>query len=46
MSCRCAVTEYVRTVEPLLRQGATIELDGRRPLSELADTVERLIAAS
>ena len=32
-------------VEPLLRRGATLELDGRRPTEELADTVERLLTA-
>ncbi|WP_123607444.1 AAA family ATPase [Micromonospora sp. Llam0] len=36
------IAEYVRTVEPLLRRGATIELDGRRTISELADAVENL----
>jgi shikimate kinase len=35
---------YVRTVEPLLRETATLTLDGRRPVSELADIIE-LIAA-
>jgi hypothetical protein len=33
-------------VEPLLRRGATAELDGRRPTEELADIVERLLAAT
>lgn len=32
----------VREFEPLLRRGATVELDARRPVSELADEVERL----
>jgi shikimate kinase len=27
-------------VEPLLRRGATLELDGRRPVEELADVLE------
>jgi shikimate kinase len=36
----------VLDVEPLLRQGATLELDGRRPVSELADTIEHLMASS
>ena len=35
---------YVETVEPLLRQGASVELDGRRPISELADLIEDLAA--
>jgi hypothetical protein len=34
---------YVQTVEPLLRRGATVELDGRRPVIELADAIERLV---
>jgi hypothetical protein len=29
----------------LLRRGATVELDGRRPVSELADAVEELLRA-
>ena len=33
-------------VEPLLRRGATVEFDGRRPVAELADIVEQLLAAS
>lgn len=40
------IVEYVETVEPLLRRSATLELDGQRPLAELADTVERLLAGS
>ncbi|GAA2174853.1 AAA family ATPase [Arthrobacter parietis] len=40
------IRQQVLDVEPLLRQGATLELDGRRPVSELADAVERLIVAS
>jgi shikimate kinase len=34
------IEHYLATVEPLLRQGASVELDGRRPTSELADLVE------
>lgn len=41
-----AIREYVLDVEPLLRNGATLELDGRRPIPKLADEVERLILAS
>ncbi|MEV5447780.1 ATP-binding protein, partial [Streptomyces sp. NPDC052644] len=37
------IAHYVRTVEPLLRRGATIEIDGRRSVSELADTIEVLV---
>jgi shikimate kinase len=41
---RADIAHYVRTVEPLLRRGATLELDGRRPVAELADAIERLIS--
>lgn len=34
---------YVTEVEPLLRRGASIELDGRRSIAELADTIEGLM---
>jgi shikimate kinase len=37
------IARYVREVEPLLRRGATVTLDGRRPVGELADTVEQLL---
>jgi shikimate kinase len=37
------IEEYTRTVEPLLRAGATLELDGRRPPAELADVIEGLV---
>ena len=36
------ILRYVETVEPLLRAGATLELDGRRPIAELADVLEGL----
>ncbi|MGI8682334.1 MAG: hypothetical protein ACR2JO_09475, partial [Mycobacteriales bacterium] len=36
------ILKYLRTVEPLLRRGATLELDGRRPVTELADVIEGL----
>ncbi|MFY1697842.1 MULTISPECIES: AAA family ATPase [unclassified Solwaraspora] len=42
---RAEIAEYVRTVEPRLRRGATTELDGRRDVSELADTLEELVRA-
>jgi shikimate kinase len=32
---RVEIAHYVETIEPLLRRGATVELDGRRPVSEL-----------
>jgi shikimate kinase len=37
------IATYVQTVEPLLRRGATLELDSRQPVHDLADTVESLI---
>jgi shikimate kinase len=38
------VGRSVETVEPLLRRGATVGLDGQRPVAELADAVERLVS--
>lgn len=38
-----AIRQQVLNVEPLLRGSATLELDGRRPVPELADQIERLI---
>jgi shikimate kinase len=43
---RTEIERYVAEIEPLLRRGATVELDGRRPVGELADTVEKLLAAT
>ena len=40
------IERYVREVEPLLERGATVRLDGRRPVSELADAVEQLLTAT
>jgi shikimate kinase len=40
---RDEIERYVSTVEPLLRRGATLELDGQRPPSELADAIEALV---
>jgi shikimate kinase len=40
------IERYVDEVEPLLRRGATLELDGRRPVAELADIVEQLLTAT
>lgn len=36
------IREYVDEVEPLLRRGATLELDGRLPITKLADLIEAL----
>jgi hypothetical protein len=40
---RAEIAGYLQTVEPLIRRGATLQLDGRRPISELADAIERLV---
>lgn len=40
---RAEITRYVQEVEPLLRRGATLELDARRPTTALADAVEALL---
>ncbi len=37
------IAQYVDTVEPLLRRGATLELDAQRPATDLADVVEDLM---
>jgi shikimate kinase len=42
-SDRDEIAGYIQTVEPLLRRGATHELDGQRPASELADEIEALL---
>jgi shikimate kinase len=41
---RAEIVGYVATVEPMLRRGATLELDGRRQPAELADIIESLVA--
>ena len=38
------IRRYAREVEPLLRRGATLELDGRLPVSRLADAIEGLVS--
>lgn len=43
---RAEIAHYIRTVEPFLRRGATVELDGQRPVGELADAIERLVSTS
>lgn len=43
---RAEIEHYAMTIEPLLRQGASIELDGERPVIELADDIERLAIRS
>ena len=37
------IAHYLRTVEPLLREGATLELDGRDDLETLVDAVAALL---
>jgi shikimate kinase len=39
---RAEIERHLVEVEPLLRRGATLELDGRRPPAELADAVGKL----
>ena len=41
---RAEIVRYVADVEPLLRAGAGVELDGRLPVEVLADRVEALMA--
>lgn len=36
------IRRYTRDIEPLLRRTATVELDGRLPVTDLADAVEAL----
>lgn len=38
------IRRYTAEVEPLLRRSATHELDGQRPVAELADEVARLVS--
>ncbi|MCR2792376.1 AAA family ATPase [Microbacterium sp. zg.Y625] len=40
---RHEIRRYVAEVEPMLRRGADLELDGLRPVSDLADAVESLM---
>ncbi len=35
---------YLQTVEPLLRAGATLELDAREPVAGIVETIERLMS--
>ena len=37
------IARYVDTVEPLLRRRATLELNGQRPATDLADVIEDLV---
>jgi shikimate kinase len=40
---RAEIVQFKRTVEPLLRKGSTLELDGQRPVPELANAIEELM---
>ena len=40
------IRHYAQTVEPLLRNTATVELSAERPPSELADAIELLITGT
>jgi len=40
---RAEIARYTEEIVPLLRRSANIELDGPRPVKELADTIERLL---
>src|SRR4051812_2396072 len=40
------IARYVDTVEPLLRRGAGLELDGRRSPAQLADAIEALMTST
>jgi shikimate kinase len=41
---RAQIRADLENVEPRLRRGCSVELDGRRPVAELADELERLMA--
>ena len=43
---RNEIRRYVDEVEPALRRGASLELDGRLPVSVLADKLEILVGAA
>jgi len=43
---RAEIASYMQTVEPLLRRGATLQLDGQRPTPELADAIEWLVTGT
>jgi hypothetical protein len=39
---RKLIEHHLATVEPLLRSGATAEIDTRAPIDEVADALERI----
>jgi dephospho-CoA kinase len=42
---RDQIERYVSTVEPLLRTSATVEIDTRQPVAQVADELERVAGA-
>lgn len=40
------IAAYKQSIEPLLRQGATLELDSQAPIEEIADCIEKLLKLS
>jgi shikimate kinase len=40
---RTKIAQHLADVEPLLRRGTTVELDGRRSVAELADAIGALL---
>jgi adenylate kinase family enzyme len=43
---RALILHHIRTIEPLLRVGATAEIDTRRPVDEVADLLESIAGVS
>jgi hypothetical protein len=37
------IAKYVAEIEPVIRRSATVELDGRLPVPDLADQLERCL---
>ena len=40
------IAAYKQSIEPLLRQGATLELDSQAPIEEITDCIEKLLKLS
>jgi hypothetical protein len=43
---RARILDDLRTIEPLLRVGATAEIDTRKPVDEVVDVLESVAAVS
>jgi dephospho-CoA kinase len=43
---RARILDDLRTIEPLLRAGATVEIDTRKPVDEVADHLESIAGVS